>query len=92
MVKELISQVLENGLEGELDDELGYTRYDYRNKDTGAYLKDNKIISNIAFYNESSREVKLYGLRDFKISEDLLSVTCPNGITTEGYVIAKKNE
>ncbi|PYG83582.1 transposase-like protein, partial [Ruminiclostridium sufflavum DSM 19573] len=34
MVKELISQVLENGLDGELDEELGYTRYDYRNKDT----------------------------------------------------------
>ncbi|MCG8483867.1 MAG: IS256 family transposase [Clostridia bacterium] len=34
LVKELISQVLENGLEGELDEELGYTRYDYRNKDT----------------------------------------------------------
>ena len=34
LVKELISQVLENGLDGELDEELGYTRYDYRNKDT----------------------------------------------------------
>ena len=34
LAKELISQVLENDLEGELDDELGYTRYDYHNKDT----------------------------------------------------------
>jgi putative transposase len=34
LVKELISQVLENGLDGELDEELGYTRYDYRNKGT----------------------------------------------------------
>jgi len=34
LVKELISQVLENGLEGELDNDLGYSRYDYRNKDT----------------------------------------------------------
>lgn len=25
---------LENGLEGELDEELGYTKYDYRNKET----------------------------------------------------------
>ncbi|GHS91174.1 hypothetical protein AGMMS49957_17940 [Synergistales bacterium] len=34
LFKELIGTVLENGLEGELDDELGYTRYDYRNKTT----------------------------------------------------------
>jgi putative transposase len=34
LVKELIAQVVENSLEGELDDELGYTKYDYKNKDT----------------------------------------------------------
>lgn len=34
LMRELLSEVLENGLQGELDDELGYTRYDYRNKDT----------------------------------------------------------
>ena len=36
-VKELFKEmvmVLENGLEGKLDDELGYSRYDYRNKQT----------------------------------------------------------
>lgn len=54
-----------------------------------AYLKDNEIISNIAFYEESSREVKYYGLEDFTISEDLVSVICPNGITTEDYVITR---
>jgi len=31
--KLMIGEMLENGLEGELDDELGYTKYDYRNKD-----------------------------------------------------------
>ena len=25
---------MENGLEAELDDELGYSKYDYKNKDT----------------------------------------------------------
>ena len=30
--KLMIGEMLENGLEGELDDELGYTKYDYRNK------------------------------------------------------------
>ena len=33
--KEMVGEVLENGLEAELDDKLGYTKYDYRNKDTG---------------------------------------------------------
>ena len=31
--KLMVGEVLENGLEGELDDELGYTKYDYRNKE-----------------------------------------------------------
>lgn len=30
----MVSTMLENGLEGELDEELGYTKYDYRNKET----------------------------------------------------------
>lgn len=34
LMRELLSEVLENGLQGELDDELDYTRYDYRNKGT----------------------------------------------------------
>ena len=32
--KEMVGGVLENGLEAELDDKLGYSKYDYRNKDT----------------------------------------------------------
>lgn len=34
LFKEMVSSVLENGLEGELDEELGYSKYDYRNKET----------------------------------------------------------
>lgn len=34
LVKELITQVMESSLASELDEELGYTRYDYRNKST----------------------------------------------------------
>lgn len=37
LFKEMVGTVLENGLEGELDDELGYSRYDYRNKDTNGH-------------------------------------------------------
>jgi hypothetical protein len=34
LFKEMVGEVLENGLEGELDEELGYSKYDYRNKET----------------------------------------------------------
>jgi len=34
LFKELVGSILENGLEGELDEELGYSKYDYRNKET----------------------------------------------------------
>lgn len=34
LFKSMVGTFLEKGLEGELDDELGYSRYDYRNKDT----------------------------------------------------------
>lgn len=34
LFKEMVGAVLENGLEGELDEELGYSKYDYQNKKT----------------------------------------------------------
>ena len=34
LYKEMIGTVIENGLEGELEEELGYSKYDYRNKET----------------------------------------------------------
>lgn len=34
LFKEMVGEVLENGLEAELDDELGYSKYDYRNKNS----------------------------------------------------------
>ena len=34
LFKETIAEFMENGLNAELDDELGYSRYDYKNKDT----------------------------------------------------------
>lgn len=34
LFKEMVGSVLENGLEGELDEELGYSKYDYHNKGT----------------------------------------------------------
>lgn len=34
LFKEMVGDIIENGLEAELDEELGYSKYDYRNKDT----------------------------------------------------------
>jgi len=34
LFKETIAEFMENGLEAELDEELGYSKYDYKNKET----------------------------------------------------------
>lgn len=34
LFKETIAEFMENGLEAELDEELGYNKYDFKNKDT----------------------------------------------------------
>ena len=34
LFKETIAEIMENGLDAELDDELGYSKYDYKNKET----------------------------------------------------------
>lgn len=34
LFKEMVGDILENGLEAELDEDLGYSKYDYRNKYT----------------------------------------------------------
>ncbi len=34
IMREMMSIILEGALDGELDDELGYSKYDYKNKDT----------------------------------------------------------
>ena len=34
LFKETIAEFMENGLDAEIEDELGYSRYDYKNKST----------------------------------------------------------
>ena len=60
----------------------------YGTMDNRAHLKDKEIVSNIAFYNEPDGGDGgiVFGIRDFRISEDGLSVTCPNNITTAKFV------
>jgi transposase len=57
----------------------------YGTTDNRAYLKDNEITANIAFYKESSKEVKKFGLKNFEISNDVSSVKCPNGVISTSY-------
>lgn len=58
----------------------------YGTTNNRAFLKDGEIISNIAFYEESSRETNYYALEDFRIADDLKSVTCLNGVTTVDFI------
>ncbi|ABR47693.1 transposase, IS4 family protein [Alkaliphilus metalliredigens QYMF] len=81
-LKELIEKV-ESNLEIK-PDEISADKV-YGTTDNRAYLKDNEITSNIAFYKESSRESNFFELKDFNISEDLKTVTCPKGVTTENF-------
>ena len=39
IMRDMMSIILEGALDQELDEELGYSRYDYRNKETNNYQK-----------------------------------------------------
>ena len=64
----------------------------YGTTDNRAYLKDNEITSNIAFYKEPIKEVKKFGIRDFEISNDVNSVKCPNGIISTNFKVASQKD
>ncbi|MEO8174788.1 MAG: IS1182 family transposase [Sediminibacterium sp.] len=59
----------------------------YGETENRAYLKDNNIISNIAFYKESKRESHYFTTKDFIFSDDFKRVTCPNGNSSETFII-----
>ncbi|WP_373482003.1 IS1182 family transposase, partial [Acetobacterium sp.] len=59
----------------------------YGETENRAFLKDNTIISNIAFYEESTRENDYFKMKDFIFSDDFKTVTCPNGKSTEYFKI-----
>jgi len=59
----------------------------YGETENRAYLKDAHIITNIAFYKESSRKNHYFKITDFVFSDDFIRVTCPNGNSTESYNI-----
>lgn len=46
LFKETIAEFMEDGLEAELDDELGYSKYDYKNKNTDNSRNASLVLSN----------------------------------------------
>ena len=57
-----------------------------------AFLKDNKITTDIRFRNFSNHKYKVFDIKMFDVSEDFKSVTCPNGcITTNLRIRETKN-
>ena len=45
LFKETIAEFMENGLNAGLDDELGYSKYDYKNKDTEEIIQLMTVFS-----------------------------------------------
>ena len=43
LFKETIAEFMENGLDAELDDELGYSKYDYKNKEEETKLQNDPL-------------------------------------------------
>ena len=96
LFKETIAESMENGLEAELDDELGYSKYDYQNKDT-----DNSCNGHSSkTLRTSFRNVKVSAPRNRKrefdlqmLEKNLISISrdieekilsmCIKGMTTE---------
>ena len=50
-------------------------------------MKDREIVSNINFYEDSLMESTSFGIRAFIIADDVKSITCPNGNTTNDYSV-----
>jgi len=64
----------------------------YGTVDNRAYLMDNGMTANIAFPNEPDRETAVFGIRDFTVSEDVSSVTCPAGKVSCGCRIRETKD
>lgn len=57
-----------------------------------AYLMDNSIISNVAFYKPRDKEYVKFDLSKFEISQDLTQAICPNGCITNDFLSSRNGE
>ena len=98
LFKETIAEFMENGLDAELDDELGYSRYDYKNKNTdnsrnghsSKTLRTNFGNIEVSVPQDRNEEFESKGLKKKNqnsisqdIGEKILSMYA-KGMTTEG--------
>ena len=96
LFKETIAEFMENGLEAELDDKLGYSKYDYQNKETdnsrNGYSKKNLRTSygdvNISIPRDRTGEYEPQLLRKNQTSitqdvEDKILSMYAKGMTTK---------
>ena len=65
LFKSFVAAALEGGLEAELDEELGYSKYDYRNKETNNSRNGYSINVNRSV---ASLTIKFAGLHLYHIS------------------------
>ena len=66
----------------------------YGTTDNRTFLMDQKITTNIPFYDRPS-EKTTFGIQDFAIAKNLKSVTCPHGVRTKDityYPTTEKKE
>ena len=69
LFKETIAEFMENGLEAELDDELGYSRYDYRNKSTDNSRNGHSSKTLRTSFGDVEVSIHEYGHRGHRTSE-----------------------
>ena len=89
----MAGEVLENGLEVELDDELGYSKYDYRNKNTknsrNGYsrktLKTSGGPVEIAVPRDRNGDIDYLHRWSYRLSRCNISRISPNGNTAVRY-------
>ena len=68
IMRDMMSVILEGALDEELDEELGYSKYDYRNKDRGNSRNGHSQKTMHTSYGNmgSSRNIKTRSLRTWR--------------------------
>ena len=73
LFKETIGEFMENGLEAELDEELGYNRYDYRNKTTDNSRNGHSSKKLKTSYGEIEIETHVRDIYGLEVSDSTIS-------------------
>src|SRR5574344_2980827 len=88
LFKETIAEFMENGLESELDDELGYSKYDYKNKDTDNSRNGHSSKSLRTSFGEVEVSVPRDRKGEFELrvlKRDIWRISTPNSSTPRRF-------